>query len=156
MVVAAGIILALDHAFKPGYTLGRSQADDTSTVSSLVNRLRRLQDPSGIASRGATLIQHLLSIKRDETITREAIQQLVTVSRDPPMSGGFWPQMSSIPRSYELQTASFPYDQTAMIASDIGQTQQTFWDNTIDDGTLYQDDIDLDFARLLNQITSWV
>jgi hypothetical protein len=150
IVVAAGIILALDHAFKPGYTHSSRRLDDPTTVYGLVDTLRQLQDPSGIASRGVTLIEHLLRIQSNETITREAIRQLVTAARNPQVSVDLWQQQPSTPRMYA--PSSFPFDQSAAMSSGIDQSQGVSWEEMIGDDAPYPTDVDLDFVRLLGQI----
>lgn len=149
MLVAAGIILALDHALKPGHPLVSRRPTDLTNVSGLLDTLRRLRDASGIATRGVTLIDHLLNIRSDETITREAIRQLVTVSREPPISNAHWqPSWSS--RMYAQSSPSF--DRSVMASAGIDQSHELSWSDMIGNDVPYQTDIDLDFARLLGQI----
>ena len=148
MVIAAGIILALDCVFKPDRSPAENRPDHRTTVAILVNRLRELQDPSGIATRGVTLIEHLLGIKDISAITREAIQQLVDVSHSHPTPDSLWLHPSNS-QNHEPHPGSFSFDPAGTIFNaEFGHSQAAFWDDTIGSGV----DTDLDFARLLGQI----
>jgi hypothetical protein len=162
MVVASGIILALDHILKPVPSSTNRQQDQRSVVAAVADRLRRLLDPSGIASRGATLIDHLLvlgdqrrlGLVKDVTLTREAVLQLVTSSQSAYVPNDLLWQQQPIGQNH--------YDQNVPSADVLGPNNinlngeasdaQPIWTNGTDGDLFSQSDIDFDFARLLGQI----
>jgi len=162
MVVASGIILALDHILKPPSSRTNGQQDQRSVVAAVADRLRHLQDPSGIATRGATLIDHLLvlgdqrrlGLVKDVTLTREAVLQLVTSSQSAYVPNDIlWQQQPVDPNQY---------DSNAPFADMLGQDDidlsgdtsdaQPGWARRTDADLFSQPDFDFDFARLLGQI----
>jgi len=162
MVVASGIILALDHILKPIPSSTNGQQDQRSVVAAVANRLRQLQDPSGIASRGATLIEHLLvlgdqrrlGLVKDVTLTRKAVLQLVTSSQSAHVPNDILWQHQPIGQSQ--------YDSNIPFANILGQEDidlgdetsdaQPMWPNGAAGDLFSQSDMDFDFARLLGQI----
>jgi hypothetical protein len=162
MVVASGIILALDHILKPISSRTNGQQDQRSVVAAVADRLRRLQDPSGIASRGANLIDHLLvlgdqrrlGLVKDVTLTREAVLQLVTSSQSAYVPNDIlWQQQPVGPNQYD---SNVPF--TNILGQDdinLGgdaSDPQRIWSNGTDGDMFSHSDIDFDFARLLGQI----
>ena len=162
MVVASGIILALDHILKPISSRMNGQQDQRSVVAAVADRLRQLQDPSGIAKRGATLIDHLLvlgdqrrlGLVKDVTLTREAVLQLVTSSQSAYVPNDIlWQQQPVDPNQYESD-ASFA-DMLGQDDIDLGGETlgaQPHWTNRTNADLFSQPDFDFDFARLLGQI----
>ena len=162
MVVASGIILALDHILKPISSRMNGQQDQRSVVAAVADRLRQLQDSSGIAKRGATLIDHLLvlgdqrrlGLVKDVTLTREAVLQLVTSSQSAYVPNDIlWQQQPVDPNQYESD-ASFA-DMLGQDDIDLGgetSGAQPNWTNRMNADLFSQPDFDFDFAGLLGQI----
>jgi hypothetical protein len=162
MVVASGIILALDHILKPISSRTNGQQDQRSVVAAVADRLRRLQDPSGIASRGANLIDHLLvlgdqrrlGLVKDVTLTREAVLQLVTSSQSAYVPNDIlWQQQSVGQNQYDSNVpfSDVPGRDDNNLGGEVPDTQ-AMWTNGADGDLFSQSDIDFDFARLLGQI----
>ena len=162
MVVASGIILALDHILKPISSRMNGQQDQRSVVAAVADRLRQLQDPSGIATRGATLIDHLLvlgdqrrlGLVKDVTLTREAVLQLVTSSQSAYVPNDILWQQQPVDQNQYESDASFA---NMLGQEDIrlgGETSdaQPNWTNRMNADLFSQPDFDFDFARLLGQI----
>jgi hypothetical protein len=162
MVVASGIILALDHILTPLSSRTSGQQDQRSVVAAVADRLRRLQDPSGIASRGANLIDHLLvlgdqrrlGLVKDVTLTREAVLQLVTSSQSAYVPNDIlWQQQSVGQNQYDSNVpfSDVPGRDDNNLGGEVPDTQ-AMWTNGADGDLFSQSDIDFDFARLLGQI----
>jgi hypothetical protein len=161
MVVASGIILALDHILKPA-SRAHDHRDRRPVVASIAGRLRQLQDPSGIASRGANLVDHLLALGdqrqlglvKDVTVSREAVLQLVTSSQNAHIPDDMlWQQY---PPGVSEQGAEMPFAdpfaQVNLTSSSGSVGDQAMWTSGTDDSLFSQSEIDFDFARLLGQI----
>jgi hypothetical protein len=162
MVVASGIILALDHILKPISSRTNGQQDQRSVVAAVADRLRQLQDPSGIASRGASLIDHLLvlgdqrrlGLVKDVTLTREAVLQLVTSSQSAYVPNDIlWQQQSVGQNQYDSNVpfSDVPGRDDNNLGGEVPDTQ-AMWTIGADGDLFSQSDIDFDFARLLGQI----
>jgi hypothetical protein len=162
MVVASGIILALDHILKPIPSSTNRQQDQRAVVAAVADRLRQLQDPSGIASRGATLIDHLLvlgdqrrlGLVKDVTLTREAVLQLVTSSQSAYTPNDILWQQQPVDQAQYNHIGPFA---DMLGPNDINSNgevpdAQAMWTNGADGDLFSQSDIDFDFARLLGQI----
>lgn len=162
MVVAAGIILALDHILKPSASRTMDQRDRRPVVAEIADRLRQLQDPSGIASRGATLIDHLLvlgdqrqlGLVKDVTVTREAVLGLVASSQNAHIPDDvLWQQQ---PISHDQYGFEVPFANTlngdSLNLNGENSNEHASWMDGPHDNLFDQHDIDFDFARLLGQI----
>lgn len=163
MVVASGIILALDHILKPSTSGSDTLQEGRRVVNAVTDRLRQLQDQSGIASRGATLIDHLLvlgdqrrlGLVKDLTVTREAVQQLVTSSQSTHIPDDILWQHQSIGLGQTSNRLDGFANSLALGSIGVGSeisNDQTMWTDVPDSGIYTQHDIDFDFARLLGQI----
>jgi hypothetical protein len=160
MVVAGGIILALDYVFKPTSSRSADQPDRITVVTSLVIRLRELQDPSGISTRGATLIDHLLALgherqlglTKDVTITREAVLELITSSKSTGNLDVLWQRPKNL---QQFDSTSDPFSAVPIATNstaDAVNSLPQMWADSSNEGTFTQTDFDFDFARLLGQI----
>ncbi|ORX40003.1 hypothetical protein BD324DRAFT_607140 [Kockovaella imperatae] len=100
MMVAAGLILALElihRSDNPTLMMERK-----TVLHRLINRLRGLDDQSGIATRGAALIDHLLIMesqirsgqRSDINLTKEAILDIVKGQH--PSGIGDWPLQEGV------------------------------------------------------------
>lgn len=134
-LVAAGILLAM-HMLETT-RLGQP-ASDRLRIQLVMDRLETLEDPSGIAGRGAIFISHLLRIHHDVSTghttkmryTRDSIMSLVQAGRYTTISHGLaTPQVSS-------QIASLA-DTSTGLAFDIGPYVQ-------------EGGVDFDFTALLS------
>lgn len=164
MVVASGIILALDHILNPTTSRADGEQDQRPVVASVSDRLRQLQDPSGIASRGATLIDHLLvlgdqhrlGLVKEVTITRDAVQQLVNSSQSTHIPDDMlWQQHTTVydPAQHQSVSSSVnPFGARPLAEADEVVNDQFMWTDDSNVGVFSQDDFDFDFARLLGQI----
>jgi hypothetical protein len=158
MVVAAGIILALDYVFTPSSTNVSQQHDREAVVSGLVNRLRQLNDKSGIATRGVTLIDHLIVLgtrrhrgqTNDVTITREALMQLVASSHSSGVSGMLWDPFRTDQGPHHDTPSLWQGSIDTEASVQIVSGDQPMWNADFDG--LFDNDIGLDFAQLLGQI----
>ena len=164
MVVAGGIILALDYMFKSTSSRSSGQPDRLSVVSNLVTRLRELHDPSGISARGATLIDHLLTLgherqlglTKDVTITREAVLGLIASSKSTGNLDVLWQRPDNLQHLDPMTDSSL----AASIAPNRGSNDDSsfapVWaepSNGVEGPFAQTDfDFDFDFARLLGQI----
>lgn len=162
MVVASGIILALDHILKPDPPRNDDQRDGKPVVASIADQLRQLQDPSGIATRGATLIDHLLALGdqrklglvKDVTITREAVLELVASSQRAHIPDDLI--LHQQPTGRNQYGVNVPlantFDGNSLNLGGENLEQQDPWMNGPHVDLFNQHDIDFDFAQLLGQI----
>ena len=105
MMVAAGLVMALELIH--GTWEDRRLNERRTTLHRLIDRLRGLQDQSGIATRGAALIDHLLIMdtqlrsgqRSDIKLTREAILDIVQGPKPSPTDFMTQPQLVSMPYS---------------------------------------------------------
>jgi hypothetical protein len=159
MAVAAGVILALDYIFKPSNSTSVIGLDQRSIVSGLVGRLRELQDPSRITVRGATIIAHLISLGDDRrqgrskevSITREAVLELVNSSKSSHIPEDVLWERPAAGQDLRFPDGHFEYQSDPVAVSETA-LGQPLWNNPTDQFLFSQDNIDLDFAHLLEQI----